>query len=145
MFGDRGLLLVGDLLQIPPVMAKPIFSEPKDTQNMSLWNSNANLWDACETVVLTVNKRTGISEWTNTLGRLRTGEQTKDDLTVLEQRRVTKFKRSYDDALHLFFTNKEVFEHNQRILNLHIKGTLVKISAHTRGNVFRFFETIYTY
>ena len=135
MFGDRGLLLVGDLLQIPPVMAKPIFSEPKDTQNMSLWNSNANLWDACETVVLTVNKRTGISEWTNTLGRLRTGEQTTADEMFLEQRNLTKFKKSFDDALHLFFTNKEVFAYNQRILN-DVKGKAVKMTANITGIVY---------
>ena len=135
MFGDRGLLLVGDLLQIPPVMAKPIFSEPKTTQNMSLWNSNANLWDACETVELLENKRTGVSQWTNILNRFRTGEQTTADEMFLEQRNLTKFKKSFDDALHLFFTNKEVFAYNQRILN-DVKGKAVKMTANITGIVY---------
>ena len=135
MFADRGLLLVGDLLQIPPVMAAPIFSKPNSTQNRSLWNSKANLWDACEVVELTVNKRTGISEWTNILGRLRTGQQTTTDEAVLETRRVTKFKRSFDDAIHAFFTNDEVFQHNQRMLNSLEEKTVVKMTAHISGTI----------
>ena len=35
-FGGRGLMLVGDLLQLPPVQATPIFKKPKSGKNKIL-------------------------------------------------------------------------------------------------------------
>ena len=32
-FGGRALKMVGDVLQLPPVMGRPIFSEPKMLKN----------------------------------------------------------------------------------------------------------------
>ena len=117
MFGDRGVMLVGDLLQIPPVLATPIFLEPKTVRNASLFKTDANLWKSCECVELIVNKRQGISNWTDTLNRIRIGEQNDEDVALLETRRMSKFEKKFDEALHVFFTNEDVNAHNIRILN----------------------------
>ena len=59
IFGNRAMLLVGDLLQIPPTKQTSIYSEPSTLQNKALYKSDSNLWDSCDTVHLTVNKRQG--------------------------------------------------------------------------------------
>ena len=75
MFADRGVMLVGDLLQIPPVMATPIFLKPLTQQNKSLWNTDANLWNSCSAVNLKTNFRVGDSPWNECLNRIRLGEE----------------------------------------------------------------------
>ena len=37
-FGGRALLMVGDILQLPPVQGRAIYSKPKGSQN-SVWQS----------------------------------------------------------------------------------------------------------
>ena len=126
-FGERALLLVGDLLQLPPVRAKPIFSKPKGRKNKVLSEMTneenlpiGNLWQKCEVVVLRTNFRQGEGNpWTNLLNRVRIGEPTTDDIKVLEKRKHTLLtKEEYDDAIHIFYTNIEVLEHNVYKLGL---------------------------
>ena len=54
-FAGLNVLLVGDLLQLPPVKARPIFSKPMSDQNVSLWNSDQNLWESFDVMTLTSN------------------------------------------------------------------------------------------
>ena len=116
MFADRAILLVGDLLQIPPTLQRAIYDEPIQMQNKALYNSDANLWSSCESVQLLVNKRQGNSEWRETLARIRFGEMNEDDIKILETRRVSNQEhknKNLDDALHLFYSNDEVCKHNE--------------------------------
>ena len=132
MFADRGVMLVGDLLQIPPVQAAPIFLKPTTDQNESLWNSDANLWNSCDCVELIVNKRQGISKWTDTLNRIRIGEQNDEDVALLETRRMSKFEKNFDEALHVFYRNVDVNAHNIRLLN-DLDGDLYTFPAIIKG------------
>ena len=43
LFGGCAVMLVGDLLQLPPVKGKPIFGRPMSDKNVSLWSSDQNL------------------------------------------------------------------------------------------------------
>ena len=52
VFGNKAMLLVGDLLQIPPTQQKSIFDKPKSLQNQALYNSSENLWESFQTVTL---------------------------------------------------------------------------------------------
>merc|ERR1711860_130960 len=52
-FGGCAVLLVGDLLQLPPVKGRKIFSKPISDKNISLWSSDKNLWSSFEVVTLT--------------------------------------------------------------------------------------------
>ena len=57
LFGGRAVMLVGDILQLPPVQAMPIFAKPRTKQNKMLWLSNDNLWNSFNVVVLSKNYR----------------------------------------------------------------------------------------
>ena len=135
IFGNRAMLLVGDLLQIPPTKQTSIYSEPSTLQNKALYNSDSNLWDSCDTVHLTVNKRQGNCEWRETLDRIRIGQMNEDDEKLLNTRRVSneehKYK-NYDNALHLFFSNDEVCEHNKSIIDK-LDGVSRTMQADIRG------------
>ena len=120
MFANKAVLLVGDLLQIPPTKQKPIFEEPTEMQNKALYKSDGNLWNSCETVHLIDNKRHGVCEWKDALDRMRIGEMNADDKKLLETRRVSNDEhkdKDYDDALHLFYGNEQVCVHNKTIIN----------------------------
>ena len=134
-FGNKAILLCGDLLQIPPTKQRCIFDEPKILQNQALYLSNENLWNLFETVTLTVNKRQGFSEWKDTLSRIRIGGMNEKDRKLLETRRVSNAEhmdKNLDDALHLFFTNNEVLRHNETII-AKLKEQPKKIKADIKG------------
>ena len=150
MFADRAVMLVGDLLQIPPVMNQQhgntlsikfsgtifeiyfvsgIFMKPQKLENKCLYNSDANLWDSCEVVNLKTNFRVGNKVWKETLERIRYGEQTLEDYELLRSRYTSNFSRNdWDNAIHTFFTNKEVHQHNIKVLN-NIQKPLITIAA----------------
>ena len=66
--------------------------------------------------VSNVFKRQGISNWTDTLNRIRIGEQNDEDVALLETRRMSKFEKNFDEALHVFYRNVDVNAHNIRLL-----------------------------
>ena len=157
MFADRGVMLVGDLMQIPPVQQQQhsmfiiayffidiyfhksdffsaIFMEPSKPENKALYNSDMNLWDSCQVVNLKQNFRVGESPWNETLNRIRFGEQTEEDIKLLKSRYVSNFKReNWDNAIHAFYTNEDVKNHNIKMLNK-LKGDLITLTAyHQKG------------
>ena len=117
-FGGRAILFVGDLLQLPPVKGRPIFSKPKSDKNASLWNSTDNLWSSFEVVTLDVNFRQGISDWTLCLNRLRKGELSEEDRHLLEKRRLEHFPDlNQENACHVYYTNMEVNAYNEKMMD----------------------------
>ena len=136
-FGGRGLMMFGDLLQLPPVQARAIFKKPKSNKS-SVWRSMkdknlkpiGDLWLNCEVVYLKTNFRQGEGNpWTNLLNRVRIGEPSLEDLETLESRKHTLLsKESYDKATHVFYTNREVFKHNDYMINT-LSTKLVQIPA----------------
>ena len=63
------------------------------------------------------------------LNRIRLGETTDEDLKILNGRPASLLsKKEYNEAIHLFYTNLEVNEHNISMLNL-LEGLLEEISA----------------
>ena len=134
-FGNKAVLLCGDLLQIPPTKQRCIFEEPKILQNQALYNSNENLWESFKTVTLSVNKRQGISKWKDALSRIRMGGMNEDDKKLINSRRVSNdehMDKDLDDALHLFYSNNEVLRHNEAII-AKLKGQTMNIKADIRG------------
>ena len=137
LFGGRAVLLVGDLLQLPPVMASPIYSKPTSRKNKSLWNSSDNLWDSFEPVVLQTNFRQGNHNiWTECLNRIRVGEANEEDLKLLETRRINLHpNHCLKEASHVCATNLEITMINTKKMN-DLKGPLVTIEAtvvHQKG------------
>ena len=128
-FGGRSILLFGDIMQLPPVRAIPIYSKPKSQKNRSLFNSSENLWNNFEVVTLKKNFRQGVSKLRQCLDRIRIGELSDEDIELLETRRLSKFPNlDTNEASHVFYTNLEVDNHNARRLNS-LKTDLVEIEA----------------
>ena len=116
-FGGCAVLLVGDLLQLPPVKGRKIFSKPISDKNISLWSSDKNLWSSFEVVTLTINYRQGVSKWTECLNRLRIGILTDEDRKLLEERRLKHFPNvDQGNACHVFYSNYEVDTYNMKML-----------------------------
>ena len=83
-FGGVSVVLLGDILQLPPIRGEPIFSEPNSEQNLALYNSEENLWNRFEVVVLECNFRQGNNAFTEVLNKVRVGvidDQVKSLLT----------------------------------------------------------------
>ena len=127
-----------NILQLGPVKATPIYRMPsKNIASKAMFKcEELNLWKNCESVLLEKNFRQGEGAWTQMLNRIRVGEQTLDDIKILENRPASLLsKKQYDDAIHLFFTNLEVNGHNDYMLNS-LEEILEEISAnvmHSRG------------
>ena len=136
-FGGRALMLVGDLLQLPPVRATSIYNPPKSHKNKVIYNitdesgeNTGNLWKNCQVVVLKTNFRQGNGNpWTELLNRVRIGEATADDIKILASRKPSLLSQEeYDMATHVFFKNKDVYKYNNNMLRK-IKSNEIEITA----------------
>lgn len=133
LFGGRCLMLVGDILQLPPVKATPIYKYPTDFSSYVMYRSkDLNLWENCESVLLETNFRHGEGEWTKMLNRIRIGEATEEDITKLKNRPATLLSETeYNEAIHVCYTNLEVNNHNEIMLN-HLDGDIIEITANCK-------------
>ena len=118
LFAAKALLLVGDLMQLKPIMARFIFDTPSNKKFLSLHQVDP-LWQNCEVIVLKRNFRQGEGNYSDILNRARTGDLTDADKAILETRRLQpkRHKKIIDEALHVFWTNDEVEEMNLKKLN----------------------------
>jgi ATP-dependent exoDNAse (exonuclease V) alpha subunit len=112
LFGGVSMLAVGDLHQLPPVKQKPVFAVSRSPR-MALYGSPWH--DYVEMIELTENMRQRDQQFSEILGRIRIGEQTEDDVSVLSTRLIVVNRESplYPiEVLHIFATNKQCDEHN---------------------------------
>ena len=137
-FGGVGLLLVGDLMQLKPVQQREIYKEPLQSKNKALFDSEDNLWNLMETIVLKVNKRQGDNNpWTDCLNRIRTvtnGELLPmEDMELLQSRKTTNYPdKNFELCAHVYFTNEAVNLHNYKRLYA-LPQDLKTIKAETSG------------
>ncbi|KAK7891183.1 hypothetical protein WMY93_023146 [Mugilogobius chulae] len=101
-FANVSIIAVGDFYQLPPVMAKGLYTD----------NIPVNLWSSFKKAELETVVRQKDTTFAELLNRLRTrskGEpMLQDDIAIL-QRRETGEQSS---ALHIFPTNSQVSDHN---------------------------------
>ena len=119
-FGGISIIWVGDLLQIPPVTygkeLRYIFSCPKN-QDFSGYHQDYPHWELFEPMVLRENHRQGdCKDWAETLNRFRLGIVTEEDLKLLQDRE-TDDPHLDKDSMHICFTNQEVADHNDKMIN----------------------------
>ena len=131
LFGGRALLLVGDIMQLPPVKAPAIFKRPRDPKNATMYDSEeTNLWLNCQSVELETNFRQGEGNpWTEMLNRIRIGEHTAEDIEILKKRSSSLLtEEEYKKAIHLYYTNEEVNLYNTKMLS-ELLGDLYEAQA----------------
>ena len=129
-FGGKAVLLVGDIMQLkPPRQGKFIFAKPKKDKYKPFYETD-NLWSKFDVAILETNHRQGEGNfWTEMLNRFRMGIVLEEDKQTLEKRRLKYFPDlNTDKARHAFYTNKEVNNHNLKILNT-IDAKLFQVQA----------------
>ena len=115
-FANKSIILVGDLLQLPPVNGHYIFAEPVNENFGPFYNADP-LWRKFEPYVLRhIHRQAEERDWANTLNRIRVGQFTDEDEALLRSR-ITTEKYLDDDAMHVFYTNEEVDDHNNKMLD----------------------------
>ena len=115
-FGGIGIMLVGDLLQIPPVTGSYIFSRPYNTNHRVAYDIH-NLWQLFKPWILKHNHRQGeSSDWASILNEFREGIVSQENLALLQSRETMDDHHDFD-ALHLCFTNEESQDHNNKMLS----------------------------
>ena len=130
-FANIGMILVGDLLQLKPIMAKYIFESPNDKKNRQLYQV-LKLWNDFKVIVLKHNHRQGEgNQWTELLNRVRIGKPTPEDLQLL-QSRLTEIEYLDPAISHVFRKNEDVTYYNLKILNT-FNTTLVQTKAQHFG------------
>lgn len=113
-FGGISILAVGDLLQLPPVAQKPVFSCPSD-EMAAIYGS---LWQHFQIAELhEIQRQKNDSTFALLLNRIRSGTHTDEDIKVLQQRAINESYEDYPkDATHIFAYNKDVYQHNMQRL-----------------------------
>ena len=128
-FGGIAVLLLGDILQLKPVMGRFIFEEPKCPNYHMAFIANP-VWQLFDVVLLRHNHRQGEDhQYAEILNRIRTENHTEDDCAILEQR-VFKFgdKNLPLNALYIMCTNEKVKDFNDFCLE-EMNGDEIKIEA----------------
>ena len=108
-FGGVAVLLSGDLQQLGPVMGRFIFEEPYQEQYSNRFKIDS-LWHMFQFISLSRNHRQGEDKtYGDMLNRIRVGEKTDEDITMLTARVGRKHPK---DAIYLFGKTIDVKEHN---------------------------------
>ena len=118
-FGGRLLVAMGDLYQLPPIGAEPVFGSPHANTNVSalgphIWKDNFILSE-----LTIVERQKGDSIFKDLLNRIREAKHTMVDIALLETRLLTRLGLTPDadeiwDLPFLYQTNDDVDKHNKR-------------------------------
>ena len=143
LFGGKAVLLVGDLMQCPPVQQTKIFKIPsKSLKNATLFNSENNLWNNFEVVSPKINHRQGDgNRFTNLLNNIRIAKSgyflPDEDIDLLMSRKISNFPQKdfqSDEVCHTYFTNKKVNQYNEKKL-LRLESELISVNYSYTTNV----------
>ncbi|CAG9794720.1 unnamed protein product [Diatraea saccharalis] len=104
LYGDRFVLLVGDLYQIDPVGEKPIYP-------------NSQLWTCCEFYELNKIIRQQDEKFINALNNFRDSKMTDEDIELLRSREIENIDQISDSVIHLFYLNTAVDKFNIEKIN----------------------------
>jgi hypothetical protein len=116
IFGGISILAVGDLLQLPPVADAAVFQPSKHDRMSrlygSLWQNNFRLLELTE-----VQRQIGDPSFADILNRVRQGNKEPQDMAKLNTRVIKTDDAQYPKSiLHIYATNKQVKEHNTKML-----------------------------
>ena len=126
-FGGVSVLAVGDLYQLPPVGHFPIYTPPSDPLAAlygSLWKKHFKIIELTQ-----IMRQKNDVLFANALNRLRTEEQTEEDIELINTRNVDNLGvPAPPEALHIYALNKDVDAHNEKMLN-QLGGQIITIQS----------------
>ena len=117
-FGGKTMIFVGDLLQLPPVRAQPIYRsivDKKDEADINDYYKDL-LWRSVQFFELKQVVRQKDAQYIKILGELARNQLTKESFDILKTRHV-KEEEVPIEAVRLFHTNKQVNEFNKSAMN----------------------------
>ena len=128
-FGGVSIVLLGDLMQLQPVMGKWIFEKPRHASWDARYNSD-KLWELFTPYIFSQNHRQGEDKaYADLLNRLRFGQQTEEDIKIIRSRIVESFPNNVpEDALMIYGKNEPVAHYNNQKLE-QLEGTAYKSEA----------------
>ncbi|KAK3109198.1 hypothetical protein FSP39_025266 [Pinctada imbricata] len=126
-FGDIAMLAVGDLLQLNLVGDRPVFNQcsSNDYSSLdgSLWQQLFKVYELTEIV-----RQKGDPQFAEILSRVRTGETSEEDITLLNDLHNTDTSNFPKDTVHLYMTNNQVDSYNIQKLQ-ELSGPHLTITA----------------
>ena len=126
-FGGINVVLVGDLLQLPPVKSSYIFSTPNLAQFEGLASAKP-LWKEFKPLILKKNHRQGEDKvWVDALNDFRKGIVSDVGEKILRSR-ITTDPMLDKTALHIFYYREHVKNHNETLLNS-LPNEIIEVEA----------------
>ena len=128
-FGGVGVLVFGDLMQLPPCLGRPVFAEPLNKDFLIAHRINP-LWKMFKSILLEKNHRQGNDRtYAELLNRIRVKEHTEADMKVLRDRVRSKNHPDIQNV-SLFITaiRKTCNTINEKYI-LKLNGTPLKLKA----------------
>ena len=116
IFGGVSILAVGDFMQLPPVKQRSVYSDSEANSytclSGSLWKDNFGLHELREIV-----RQVDDPEWAALISRIRTGDQTEDDINVLKSLDKTDTSVWPNQYTTLYLTNLLSQRENEKELD----------------------------
>jgi len=124
-FAGITMIVVGDLYQLPPVRAKPVYEDYPD----AMFNIY-HLWRVFKMYKLKeIMRQQGDSTLIDLLNNIRIGHLEDENAEILKARFISKEDENYPyRALHIFAENEPARQHNIHMLE-HIDSNLISIKA----------------
>ena len=140
VFGGVSVFVFGDLYQLQPPKARYVFQPPINKEH-ALAHSLRDLWKLFTVVSLEENHRQGEDKvYGDLLNRVRTGDQTSEDIALLETRVRPSIDPSLNNAIHIYGTNAKVNSRNNAKLD-EMEGELFTIRAKNASRTVKTFKT----
>ena len=128
LFGGVAVFFFGDIMQLEPVMGKVIWGQPRSAEYHQAFAVHSH-WEQFTVVSVVENHRQqGDAVYADILNRIRIGEQSEEDLTVLQERVREPGHPDMDGAMVIASTHAVVNLHNDRCLE-RLSGFMVEIEA----------------
>ena len=114
-FAGVTVLLVADLLQLSPVMGKPVYATVDSCDSLER-HLALNLWDMFQFAELTeVMRQRDNTKFINLLNKIQVGNVDEDVQKQIKERFIEESDINYpENALHMFAENYPTVKHNRR-------------------------------
>ena len=129
-FGGISIFVFGDLMQLKPVMGNYIYEDPRHEDYIQSHLANPR-WKMFQCLILEKNHRQGKDKiYADLLNRVRIGEQTEDDLKVLNERvRPSNHEDIRNADLYIGGKRRQCAKINKNYIFHQLKGEIIKLEA----------------